>query len=72
MVHDTNNEVHPSHVGHTVGLIAMFLAGAGVVATVVVLASRANSEKMARSSDNVLHACDRAMQKLERRISMAS
>lgn len=62
-----NKEVH-CRGGHFWGLTAMFLAGVGLATTVAIIAARAHGDQMTRQAENVMDACDRAMQTLEQRV----
>ncbi len=68
MQENLNNEVPQETGSHALSLVAVFLAGVTVATTVAFLAARAQGDKMSRQTDSVLGACDRAMQKLERRV----
>lgn len=52
-----------------IGFVAVFLAGVTVATTVALLAARSQGTRFARQTDNVLDACDRAIQTLERRVN---
>ena len=61
-----NKEVHGTP--RALGFVAVFLAGVTVATAVAVLATRNQAGKVAKSTESVLSACDRAMQKLEQRV----
>jgi uncharacterized membrane protein YdjX (TVP38/TMEM64 family) len=54
------------------GLIAMFVAGAGVAATVALLAARKGGDRVTKQTESVLDACAEAISKLEQRLMRAS
>ena len=70
MINYSNDEVQKTSPS-ALGLVAMFLAGAGVATAVAILSSRLKTERPAKAVNNVLSACDRAMQQLESRIRVA-
>ncbi len=69
MQEKSNNEVQETPC--TFGLVAVFLAGLTLATTVAIIAARAQGDKMARKTDSVMHACDRAIEKLEQRVQAA-
>ena len=70
MLNHSNEEVQKTSPS-TLGLVAIFLAGAGVATAVAILSARLKTNRPTRAVYTVLDACDRAMQQLESRISLA-